>query len=62
MLTWLYRLHFGVIIPDTCLTQVRAEVKEANPEASMTDMSKLIGAKWKDLSAEEKAPCVNSLI
>ena len=31
-------------------------MKEANPEVSMTDMSKLLGAKWQEMSAEEKAP------
>jgi HMG (high mobility group) box len=33
---------------------VRAEVKEANPELSFTDIAKAIGAKWKELSEEEK--------
>mmetsp|Transcript_28984 Transcript_28984/g.40727 ORF Transcript_28984/g.40727 Transcript_28984/m.40727 type:complete len:615 (-) Transcript_28984:302-2146(-) len=33
---------------------IREEVKTANPEAKFTDMSKLTGDKWKQLSAESK--------
>ena len=31
---------------------VRAELKEANPEAKVTDLAKLMGANWKELDAE----------
>ena len=33
----------------------RAEVKTANPEAKMGDLSKILGGMWKALSEEEKA-------
>jgi len=36
----------------------RAAVKEANPDAKVTEIAKLLGAEWKALSAEEKAPFV----
>jgi len=36
----------------------RAAVKEANPEAKVTEIAKLLGAEWKALSVEEKAPFV----
>ncbi|XP_051137508.1 high mobility group B protein 13-like [Andrographis paniculata] len=32
------------------------EVKKANPEADFKEMSNLLGAKWKSVSAEEKKP------
>lgn len=31
-------------------------VKEANPGAGIGDIAKLLGAEWKALTAEEKAP------
>ena len=34
----------------------RPHLVEANPEAKMGDISKLIGAEWKELSEEDKAP------
>lgn len=34
--------------------EVRGKLKEANPDAKMPEMSKLIGAEWKKLSTEEK--------
>lgn len=34
----------------------REETKKANPEASITDLSKLMGAKWKSLTDAEKEP------
>ena len=33
----------------------RSAVKESNPEMKMTDISKELGKKWKELSEEEKA-------
>jgi HMG (high mobility group) box len=39
---------------------VRAEVKEANPELSFTDIAKAIGAKWKELSEEERKKWVDT--
>jgi hypothetical protein len=30
----------------------RAEVKAANPDAKMTDLSKILGTQWKALSEE----------
>jgi hypothetical protein len=38
---------------------MRAEVKEANPDASTTDLSKLLGVKWQALSDEDKATYVD---
>ena len=35
---------------------VRPKFKEENPDAKMTDLTKLMGAKWKTLSDEDKAP------
>ena len=35
---------------------VRAQVKEENPDAKVHEISKIIGAMWKALSDEEKAP------
>ena len=35
---------------------VRAKFKEENPDAKLGDLAKLMGAKWKTLSAEDKAP------
>jgi len=32
----------------------RAKLKEANPDASLTDMAKMLGAAWKNLPEEEK--------
>jgi hypothetical protein len=37
-------------------TEVRDEVKEANPDATFADLSKLIGAKWSALSDDDKLP------
>lgn len=34
----------------------RAALKADNPKASVGDMSKIMGAEWKELSAEEKKP------
>ena len=34
----------------------RAKVVEENPGASIGDVGKALGAKWKEMSAEEKAP------
>ena len=31
-------------------------MKEANPEASVSDIAKLLGAQWNELSEEEKQP------
>ena len=36
--------------------EVRETVKEANPGASMGELSKLLGEKWKGMSDEEKLP------
>uniref|UniRef100_A0A7S2F6D7 FACT complex subunit SSRP1 n=1 Tax=Octactis speculum TaxID=3111310 RepID=A0A7S2F6D7_9STRA len=38
------------------IAEKRAQVKIENPDASVTDVSKLLGAQWKALSAEDKAP------
>ena len=35
---------------------VRAKFKEENPDAKLGDLAKLIGAKWKTLSDEDKVP------
>ena len=35
--------------------EVRETVKEANPGASMGELSKLLGEKWKGISEERKA-------
>ena len=35
---------------------VRPKFKEENPDAKMTDLTKLMAAKWKTLSAEDKVP------
>jgi structure-specific recognition protein 1 len=34
----------------------RARVKKQNPEAKFGEISKLLGAEWKSLSADKKAP------
>lgn len=34
----------------------RDKVKEENPGIAFTDVAKVLGQKWKELSAEEKAP------
>ena len=34
----------------------REQIKKDNPEASMTDISKLLGKKWKSLQESEKEP------
>ncbi|KAL3933421.1 MAG: hypothetical protein SGPRY_000289 [Prymnesium sp.] len=36
--------------------EVRSSIKEANPSASVSEISKLSSEKWKSLSAEEKEP------
>ena len=35
---------------------MRNDVREANPEASFTELGKLIGAKWSAMSDEDKTP------
>ena len=37
---------------------VRAQVKEENPTLPVTEIAKVIGAKWKALSTAEKEPYV----
>lgn len=37
---------------------VRSQVKEENPGLSVTEIAKLIGTKWNELSAEDKEPFV----
>ncbi|GAA5960914.1 hypothetical protein JCM3765_007535 [Sporobolomyces pararoseus] len=34
----------------------RAEVKEENPDVTFGEIGKLLGAKWKEADAEERAP------
>jgi hypothetical protein len=36
--------------------KVRGEAKNANPEMSVTELAKVLGAQWKALSAEERKP------
>jgi hypothetical protein len=36
---------------------VREQVKKENPDARPAEVVRLIGAKWKDLTAEEKKVC-----
>lgn len=36
--------------------EIRSSVKAENPGASVTELSKLIGAKWREMTAEEKEP------
>ena len=36
--------------------EMRPQCKEENPEASITDMARILGAQWKSLSEEEKLP------
>ena len=35
---------------------MRDEVKQEHPGISVTELSKLVGAKWKEKTAEERAP------
>lgn len=44
--------HFLVILLRDALMQI----KKANPEAEFKDISNMLGAKWKTISAEEKKP------
>ena len=39
-------------------SEIREQTKKENPDLPMTDLSKVMGAKWKDLTDEEKAPYV----
>jgi hypothetical protein len=39
-------------------SEIREQTKKDNPSLLMTDLSKVMGAKWKDLSTEEKAQYV----
>ena len=49
--------HPGKMSPYFCYTKtVRAKFREENPDLKATDLSKLIGATWKALSKEDKAP------
>lgn len=34
----------------------RTEIKEANPDFSVTDISKELGRQWREMAAEDKAP------
>lgn len=36
--------------------EMRQQIKEENPTLSLTDISKSIGAKWRDMTAEDKLP------
>lgn len=42
------------------LAEVRASLHEADPEASVIDVAKKAGAKWKDMSAADKKPYVQA--
>lgn len=37
-------------------TETRKEVVEANPGAKLVDIARLLGERWKGMTAEEKAP------
>lgn len=37
-------------------TEQRAKIKEENPDADPPELMRLLGAAWKDLSEEDKAP------
>ena len=39
-------------------SEIREQTKKENPDLPMTDLSKVMGAKWKALTDEEKAPYV----
>jgi hypothetical protein len=39
-------------------SDIREQTKKENPDLPMTDLSKVMGAKWKALTDEEKAPYV----
>ena len=39
-------------------SDIREETKKENPEMPMTELSKVMGAKWKALTADEKVPYV----
>ena len=39
-------------------SEIREQTKKENPEMPMTELSKVMGAKWKALTADEKVPYV----
>lgn len=39
-----------------CFAFLLYQVKAENPTVSITELSKIIGAKWREMTAEEKEP------